>query len=505
MRNNWLLVILIIGCLQWCSQGADSLSLRGSENNAKDRKNHEKPDIIGERSSSEQKIFEDVAYKLLKSVRQLNNKKTSNGSSGPKSDTTNKSDKKASSNSSKLKQENMTPKPTSAPTWEDLVEDKGDSEDETSVEEAAVPTEAPTETDAPHSPSEEPTEAAVPTEAPTETDAPHSPSEEPTEAAVPTELPGSDLPNKVKTPQQGVPTPHPTLAPHKAPVSTDDDNSKQSENENNSLEEEEEADQLEMAKNLGVLVVVLLLIYYIYTVLRSFCLWCFSFFGEPENGSSAVLERTSQYTPVSQSGDLIDDSGHGYEMSPIHVSNDTIGSLQASRNNTSNGGWGDDDDDDDLNAAIALSLSESQKQSTRPKESHSSPSHNAVSATMQAALEEDGDDDWDDDFDVDMHSTNSSSSQPVHSLSSSYTTQSKDQQQPVVPIRDTACDDNILGAVMSGSEYALPARNNKQSSIGQGGSGRFKTQQSATPGTTSAAGVKVVKGLSLKDAFAKKK
>ena len=64
-------------------------------------------------------------------------------------------------------------------------------------------------------------------------------------------------------------------------------------------------------------------------------------------------------------------------------------------------------------------------------------------------------------------------------------------------------DDNILGAVMSGSEY-VPTRGTQNESIVQGGTGRFKTHQPKAPGTTSQAGVKVVKGISLKDAFKKK-
>ena len=356
----------------------------------------------------------------------------------------------------------------------DKEDDKGDKEE---AKEAA-PTEAPTESDAPHSPSEEPTQATAevvsePTESPTRRRR-HQPSQAPTLA--PADETSGSVPTFVRTDDE---------------VKEVSKGSETDQEREEKITEQEEMDQIEMAKNLGALLGGLAVVYYLYTLLKRACTWCFSLCGEPEAGDDTQGGAGSPtYTPVSLIGDLIDDTDHGVAMNPISStsrSNSSSTRASNSASTTRNDGWGEhQEEDDELNAAIAMSLSESQQPRT-------SPAHSVGSATMQAATGED-DDAWDDDFDIDSGEDEGESQvQPLVS--------SKQQLAPSHGMPD----ENLLGAVMSGASYTVPARaSSQQGSIGHGGSGRFKTSTQAPLGTTSAAGVKVVKGQSLKDAFGKR-
>ena len=375
-----------------------------------------------------------------------------------------------------------TESPTDAPS-ESSTEAPTESPTESPTE---APTEAPTESDAPHSPSEEPTESETevvhvptvvptkapieaPTEAPTESDAPHSLSEEPTEAdavvvRVPTEAP--TFRHKKKTAR-------PTFVNDAGTVPGDPDDKAAVDTNEEEADKvaTEEKDQMEMAENVFLLVGVLVILYFVVSGIKRVCSECCR-----QEDTHASVGENAQYTPVSSIGDSED---HSIEISSFRP-------IKHSRSHSQRGSTmqaEDEDWDNDLDAAIALSLSEAE-------------THNNTHIE-QKMNDYASDGEWDDDFD--NVSPRSSTTTPVSQAHEENTFTDN-----VSTARQQHVEENFLGALMGGQDIVMPHVAKKPATI-VGGTGRFTRKDPATPGTTSQAGVKVIKGLSLKDAFGKKK
>jgi len=389
-------------------------------------------------------------------------------------------------------------------------------------------------------PAEKAAASAVPTEAPTETDAPHNPSEEPTEA------------NEGKVRSTGAPTPAPSRKGHKKrraptmqpsverdnePADADkaddkaggkaEDNAEDKNEDNNKdkdenagdkpaagksgngstseTKEEEQAPtknddvdeslqaQLDMVKNVSLAVFACVLLFMLKRCLCS-------------GGLSEPADPSADYSLVSVE-DAADDSGSGHG---VGVRMDSLRPVRHSRSHSQRGSAMQAEDegegDDDLDTAIALSLSEAQTQAHAMPQLQSQPQR--MSTPLVDASEDD--DDWDDNFDQ-VDSASASASTSAANWEAAPLRLEHADAEPAASARSKSRreEDNFLGAVMSGQDFNLPSSAGgmyTNRSIGSGErSGRFQKKGPATPGTTSSSGVKVIKGLSLKDAFSKNK
>ena len=270
--------------------------------------------------------------------------------------------------------------------------------------------------------------------------------------------------------------------------------------------------QMELAKNVCLLVGACAVLYFLGTLLKRCWAWGCGSLDEPDDSAGAA------YSPVS----VLDaeTADHGVSMStfnPVrhsHSHNSRGSIMQAEDEDEDEEGWGEGGSGDhDLDTAIALSLSEAQ---SRPP-SHPAPQRIQHTPTQQQeAYNDDGDDDddWDDGFDQVDAPAASRESPPV--AQPAYQAENGDFEESTATSRGSKIgrggreEENFLGAVMSGQDFELPVPGHGgkmvNPSIGSGErSGRFQKKGPATPGTTSQAGVKVIKGMSLKEAFSKNK
>ena len=341
---------------------------------------------------------------------------------------------------------------------------------------------------------------AVPTEAPTESDAPHSPSEEPTEAqatkkpiaAEPIIIGGND--DRVYTPsptkphrdhKKRHPTPEPSPPPSPSTKEADTSNTAISAEPTTApptdapVEPAEEKsvtstddDESQIQSDLSNFALLLLGAILAVLLVRRCWTTCARGLSEPADAHTAV----AQYTPVNVHSDVEELDGirmGTVTTAPVRHSRSHFQSGSTMQEAESRDGWGGADDD------LFFEPSESQDPSLRSQQAD--------------------DDEWDDSFDPEPLAA------PAAMMAATAERKAADpppERQKASAVEDA---DSLFSAVMSGKDYPSSAAGGSSSSASSERTSRFQKSTPSAPGTTSQAGVKVIKGVSLKDAFAKGK